>query len=201
QDLGVAYQRAGRPAESAEQFRQALELDPSLQKARRAYAGTLIAGGNHAQAAQLYADAVEIMPDNEPLRYDYGMLLLEMGDDAGAAEQLGLLLDSDPVDPITTMKSLAWVLATSPDPDVRDVAQALQLVDRLVAQAAPDAVDILDIQAIVLAEDGRFDEAIEAAQQAVQLADPATPPQLLREYQARLALYQAHGRVSDQRRR
>ena len=79
--------------------------------------------------------------------------------------------------------------------------RALEIVDGLVAQAPPDAADVLDLRAIVLAEDGRFEEAIETQQRAIQSAGPAASQQQLREYHGRLALYQAGQRVSDQRRR
>ena len=96
---------------------------------------------------------------------------------------------------------MAWILATSPDPDVRNVSEALAIATEAVDRTERRLPEALDVLAIVQAEKGQFDEAIQTTQQAIDLLDPTRQAQQLSQYRARLALYQTGGRVSEHRQR
>ncbi|MEN9637951.1 MAG: hypothetical protein RL077_6355 [Verrucomicrobiota bacterium] len=71
--------------------------------------------------------------------------------------------------PDSQIKSyLTWILATSPDDTLRDGATALRLAEELVP--ASDSAMNLSIMAAALAENGRFPEALVAAERAVGVA-------------------------------
>ncbi len=61
---------------------------------------------------------------------------------------------------------LAWLLATCPEASVRDGAEALALLEP-VADLAGQSAQFLDVQAAALAETGRFEEAVQALDQAL----------------------------------
>jgi hypothetical protein len=65
---------------------------------------------------------------------------------------------------------LAWVLATSPDASLRDGAKAVELAKKVIEHAGHANVIVLRTLAAGYAESGRFSEAIETAQAALQLA-------------------------------
>ncbi|RJP34413.1 MAG: hypothetical protein C4547_10825 [Phycisphaerales bacterium] len=82
---------------------------------------------------------------------------------------------------------LAWLLATSADADVRHAAEALRLAEPLARRG--DRARVLDVLAAAQAESGRYEEAIESARKALDLAERTGPAPLADEIRARLALY------------
>jgi tetratricopeptide (TPR) repeat protein len=66
--------------------------------------------------------------------------------------------------------NLAWILATFPDPVFRDGPRAVRLVEDVVRRSGRSNSMVLRTLAAAYAEAGRFPEAIEAAEQALQLA-------------------------------
>lgn len=73
-------------------------------------------------------------------------------------------------DNMNAQANLAWVLATSPDASLRDGAKAIELARKVLEHAGHANVIVLRTLAAGYAESGRFSEAIETAQQALQLA-------------------------------
>ena len=93
----------------------------------------------------------------------------------------------DPADRHAPMQ-LAFLLATCPDPALRDGAEALALAQE-VAQARPDDVGALDVLAAAQAEQGNWDEALATIRRALAIAEREQIPELapLRERERRYA--------------
>ena len=87
--------------------------------------------------------------------------------------------------------NLAWLLATHPDATVRDGAQAIELARQAVQLTAGKVPAMLDTLAAAYAEAGRYREATETAERALQLAGPQGDPTLIQSVKARLTLYKA----------
>jgi hypothetical protein len=83
--------------------------------------------------------------------------------------------------------NLAWLLATSPDPEQRDAAAALRFAGQAADLTAYRNPNVLDTLAAAHAEAGRFADAAAWQRRAIQLA----PPGARQEFVERLALYQA----------
>jgi len=84
--------------------------------------------------------------------------------------------------------SLAWLLATCPDPSFRDGPRAVEIGRRaLESSPEPGKAGCLDTLAAAHAENGEFAEAIDREREAVSLMDD--PDRRLR-YEQRLALYE-----------
>ena len=94
--------------------------------------------------------------------------------------------------PPEILNNLAWRLATSPDPKVRDGTQAVQLAERACEQTHFEKTICVGTLAAAYAEAGRFDEALAAAQKAVALAQQNGEKDLLQKNQELLAQYQKH---------
>ena len=86
---------------------------------------------------------------------------------------------------------LAWTLATAPDPQLRDPAEALRLASSLVEAKSPPDPNDLDTLAAAYAAAGRFEEAADAALRAVDLASAQGRAALRDAIQRKLALYRA----------
>jgi hypothetical protein len=82
--------------------------------------------------------------------------------------------------------NLAWLLATSPDPEERDGAAALRFAEQAAALTGYRNPNVLDTLAAAHAEAGRFADAVVWQRRAIRLAAPSTR----QEFVGRLALYQ-----------
>ena len=92
---------------------------------------------------------------------------------------------------IEAATELAWLLATHPDAQIRDAAQSLKLASTVAQATNGQGYPALDALAAALAENGRFDEATHAAEQAAQLATQAGDTNSASKISARAALYRA----------
>jgi Flp pilus assembly protein TadD len=103
---------------------------------------------------------------------------------------LRVVVTKDPGD-ADAASTLAWLLATTTDDQLRDGATALALAEGAVAASggAPDA-DRLDTLAAAYAEVGRFDDAVATARRAETAAETAGTVDLGREIAERRALYE-----------
>ena len=87
-------------------------------------------------------------------------------------------------------RNLAWMLATHPDPGVRNGEEALQLARRTCDATGNQAPNFLDTLAAACAETGRFAEAVTVARRAVDLMKASGDQPKLRELENRLRLYE-----------
>jgi tetratricopeptide (TPR) repeat protein len=92
-------------------------------------------------------------------------------------------------DNMNAQANLAWVLATSPDASLRDGAKAIELARKVLEHAGHANVTVLRTLAAGYAESGRFSEAIETAQQALQLAIAQGNTALTEDLQLNIANY------------
>lgn len=95
-ERGYAAARAGREAESLEEFRRAVAYNPDDVAARVSLGQGLLQNGQPDAARAQFERALEIDPAYGPARYRRGTLREESGDDAGAIEDYGAALDADP---------------------------------------------------------------------------------------------------------
>ena len=97
--------------------------------------------------------------------------------------QASLKLDSQSPD---AYRSLAWLMATCPDPRFRDPEQALSAAQRAARLSPPGDCFVLDALAAAHANAGQFDQAVRYQKEAASIAPPDFQP----SFTGRLALYQ-----------
>jgi tetratricopeptide (TPR) repeat protein len=78
-------------------------------------------------------------------------------------------------DSAMALNNLAVLLATAPEAGLRNGAEAVQLAERACALTANRNPVLLTTLAAAYAEAGRFEEAIQTAQQAIKFAREAAP--------------------------
>jgi cytochrome c-type biogenesis protein CcmH/NrfG len=140
--------------------------------------------GQFSEAAQL--DANYASP-----RFQMGKMLLKQGHDAEAMPLFHEVLQIDP-DNLQMLIYIARVLAADENPQICNGTEALMLATKasqLAGNAQPLALDTL---AMAYAETGRFDEAVQTGQEAVNLARAAGEKDEAAIMQQRLELYQKH---------
>ena len=190
-DLGLALQGLGRPAEAAAQHRAALAVRPDFAAAQVHLGEALAAAGDLAGAIAAEEKGVALDPAMDAAALDLGTLLVQDGrwSDAAAAFRRGLAADPADSDDPRLQARLAWLLATAPEAGVRDGAEAVRLAERASKSTGDRLPAALDVLAAAYAEAGRFADAAASARRAGDLAREAGDSQLADEIAGRLALY------------
>jgi tetratricopeptide (TPR) repeat protein len=100
---------------------------------------------------------------------------LNVGKHKEAIADFEAALKIEPED-TSILNNLAWVLATSPEAELRDGKRAVDLATKACELTEYKAPHILSTLAAAFAESGNFDTAVEWSQKAVDLNDPKTDP-------------------------
>jgi tetratricopeptide (TPR) repeat protein len=120
-------------------------------------------------ATQLLESALARDPGSGDLHAGLALAHARLGRIDSARDHRDRALNDRPTT-LAGQSSLAWLLATAPEPALRDPHLALRIV-----VATPDTerahADLLDMEAAALAADGRFAEAFGVAQDAATVAE------------------------------
>jgi serine/threonine-protein kinase len=154
---GDAFARHGEFDKAAADYTKAIELDPRAGIAYACRGDALIQQREYARAKSDYETALKLLPADSP--------------QAKKAVPC----------------NLAWLLATSPEEDVRNGARALKLARKACEEFKWKEPNALDTLAAAYAETGDFRNAIKWETQAVKLAEGNK--ELQTDAEKRLALY------------
>ncbi|MFP4477113.1 MAG: tetratricopeptide repeat protein [Desulfatibacillaceae bacterium] len=116
-----------------------------------------------------------------------GGMYMELGDHARAARHFERAMELSPED-VRPKNNLAWLLATTPAPEVAAPVRAVRLATEALADAEAK-VDTLDTLAAAYARQGDYARAEQLAEHAAALAREAGNNRLAAEIGERLAAY------------
>lgn len=170
------------------EFKKALELKPNEADFHRAYADSLASSGRPQEAVAHLRIALTNSPE-VATRLRLAALLRGSPNVQEVVDQYRLVLAVQP-DSTEALNNLAWVLATSGDPRMRNGAEAVTLAERasrLTDRKDPMALGTL---AAAYAETGRFPEAVAASEEAARAAAAAGNNQLAGASKQLSALFQ-----------
>jgi eukaryotic-like serine/threonine-protein kinase len=131
--LGDALRAKGEANGAIAAFRKALELDPDYAGANRALGNLLRAKGDLTGAIIAYRKVITLKPDDAVAHDTLGNLLRTTGDLVDAISCLEKANELSPTGP--HCNGLAWLLATCPDPKLRDPQRAVALARKAVELA------------------------------------------------------------------
>ena len=179
-------------------WRRALAVTVDNQTAHQNLAAALWARGDIAEAKVqsrtgniIHAEAtVKDFPFNIAARDSLGALLVQAGDVHGAITQWEASLQIDPNDG-NALNNLAWILATYPDDSIRNGRRAVQLAESATVLPGGDMPIVLRTLAAAYAEAGEFENAINIAQRASDLATVQVNTSLVATLRHELELYRA----------
>ena len=188
--LAFELMRHKRYAEAQAHYREALRLKPGFGQALTGLGLALAAQEKAAEAVGHFTEAARLQPKDPRIQLYLGSALSRLGRREAALacyrESFRLSPDWPPL-----LANYAWLLATAPEPGLRNGQLAVQLAERACELTQRQMVGALDALAAAQAETGRFADAAAIAQQALALAKAAGQEQLAAEIQNRIALYQA----------
>jgi tetratricopeptide (TPR) repeat protein len=165
----------GKVEGAIENYTEAIRLNPQDAGAYSCRAHAYYRSGNTDLALADYQRAVELAPDDPDMLVNRGDAFQGLGKWVEAAEDFKAAIQRNSESP-RALQSAAWLMATCPDPSVRNKDLAVQAAERAVQlNSQPDA-RFLDTLAAAYANAGRFDEAIAKIAEAIPLAptDQAT---------------------------
>jgi hypothetical protein len=151
----------------------------------------LAAAGNAIAAEATFDEALARLPADARFVFaeSVGTMLYDYGADATAARTFRKALSFKSDAGVATV--LAWILATTSDPKLRDGRAALALIDP-VAQGDLNDPTVLSALAAALAEVGRFPDAVVMAERAVGSARGANDAAAVDLLRRRLDAYRAN---------
>jgi len=187
-NLGRLLSLQGQYAESEPQFQTALRLKPNDADIRKSYASALAEQGRLQEAVTQLRDALRLRPDPDA-GLQLAALLYQSRKFPEAVAEYRRLLATKP-DQSEALNNLAWLLATCSDPTVRNGAEAVRLAEH-ACRLSGDQARELGALAAAYAEAGRFPEALETAQKAIDAAQAGGNAQLAAVGRQLLNLYRA----------
>lgn len=188
-NLGVIHAKRGEWDAAIEAFGQALGLDPTLTDTRFLLAGVLAREGRMPEAVGLYRRNLEDDPRHLDSRVALAtaLVLQEQYGEARKTLEDGLVVH--PGHPDLSL-ALAKLLATCPDPVVRNGRRALELALRIHDREATLAN--AETVAMAYAEVGSFDEAVRWQRELIGRAQDRVPAEVLDQFRRNLTRYE-HG--------
>jgi len=186
-NLGALLLPKGQLDEATSHFRRAIDIEPAYAEAHNNLGKLLAYLGRLDEASEHLTRAVSIRNNYPEGHFNLAQVLIAQGRAAEARQHYRTALSLFP-DWAPALRELAWMLATCADSRVRDSREAVSLAERAVMVTGRHDPAALDALAAAYAAGGRFDDAIAAAQAAVDLVtghEPAGEADIAR----RLALY------------
>ncbi len=175
--------------QAAEHFDETLRLRPDFVEAHKQRGVLYAIQENYAQAAQHLEKALALRNDFVEAHRDLARVRQQQGRDAEAVRHYRRALAA-PRPSLTTRLNLAWLLATSPDDQVRQPGEAVKLAEQCAEATRGRNAQVLDKLAVAYASAGQYERATATAQQALRLARSSGRSQLADQIQTRLALFQ-----------
>jgi tetratricopeptide (TPR) repeat protein len=163
---------------------------PNQEAARYNLASLLLRKGRMDEAIVEYQKVLQMHPDSADAHANLGSAWLTKGRVQDAMAEYTSALRISPEN-LAALSNLAWLLATSADPSLRDGSEAVRLAERAESASSRSETHptVLRILAAAHAEAGQFAEAKEIAQHALEGAKVQGNTTLADALQGELALY------------
>jgi tetratricopeptide (TPR) repeat protein len=181
-DLGNLLADMGRKDEALVHYRAAIKLSPRSVESYNNMAITLAELGRFPEALAAHAQAAELAPEVARTHYLTGKTYWRMGRPADAITSFRRALAVAPQD-YQSLTLLARILASTPEPTLRDGAEAVRLAQQAAQLTGQQQPLVLDVLAMAQAEQGNFPAAQQTITQALTLATAAQATNLLTELQ------------------
>jgi tetratricopeptide (TPR) repeat protein len=190
QNLGGTLARQGQIDQAIACYAKAIEVESAYLPARQSRGELLLAQGKCAPAAEDFSAVLRRKPDDSNAHYHLALALTGQGRTREAMEHYRRGMRSFQELPVA-LNNLAWILATNPDPEVRNGVEAVALAEKACKLTDYKEPILMGTLAAAYAEGGRFADAIAAAEKARALAQAAQAPELVAKNAKLLELYRA----------
>ncbi len=178
----------GRLDEAVGHYRQAFQIRPNFADAYYNLANVLVSQGRLDEAVSCYRQILQVEPNDAESHNMLGMTLQLQGklDEAISCYRQALRIKPDWPPP---MAGIALILATHPDPKMRDAREAMVLAERAAGLTKYQDAAVLNTLASLYASAGEYQRAAITAQSALDLASAARNEKLAEHLRRQLEFY------------
>jgi protein O-mannosyl-transferase len=187
--LANAQARKGLLGEAISHYERAIKLRPDYGDPYLNLGTVLFEQGQIRDAIAQWQSALATQPNDAGFHTALGDAFLKGGlqkEAIGEYEHAARISSKDPL----ARNNLAWLLATSSDPSIRDGDRAIEFAKQTVRLARGKDPTYLRTLAAAYAESGRFAEAKETAREALQAAERRSDSTLANALRDEIALYE-----------
>src|SRR5262249_26070729 len=160
--LGTLLLNEGKSAEALPHLQRACLLKPADARLQNNCGAALLALGRADEAAEFFRAAVNLEPKLAQAHVALGQIDKAGGRPAEAIGHFRQAIELKHDHPVN-LASLAWLLATAPDPKLRDGPLAVRLAEEACRRTSRRNADCLDALSAAYAEVGRVADAVGVA--------------------------------------
>ncbi len=169
-NYGIDLYAAGQLAAAERELREAVRLNSVSAAAHANLGAVLCALGKLDEGISHLRTGLVLDPQYTTAYGNLAEAYASRGQRGLATEQFALAVKAAPDNPFL-LNRLAWLLATAPEPAVRDGRRAVELGERSVALTSRQDIMSLETLSAAYAEIGRFDDALAVSREALVLAE------------------------------
>lgn len=188
--LAQVLAKQSKETEAIVRFRRTIELEPEMTAARIEIGKLLARQGASAEAVKHLEEAFAMRPAGVGILSLIGNIHQSRGNIAPAIDVFEKALTLDP-SLTSVMNNLAWLYATCPAQEFRNANRAIELAEHSCQATSFTNPEFMDTCSAAYAAAGQFNKAIEAAQQALTLAEAAGNSTLADAIRGRLVQFQS----------
>jgi len=189
--MGMIYDAKRQPEPAIAAYREAVRIHENWPLARKRLADDLAKTGKTSEAIAEFEALLVMVPGDVESRSQLADLLSQAHRDKEATEQYREALRWMPNRP-ETLNNLAWILATSPDAQVRNGKQAIRYASEACELTQRKQPLFIGTLAAAYAEDGQFDDAVRTAGEASKAATAAGSKEISSANERLKQLYLEH---------
>ncbi len=189
-NLGEIMYDRGDPEKAIRLFQAGLEREKKDPRAWQSLGNIFGDEGDYVEALKCYEKALALDPIIQDALVNSAYILTKQGRRLEAVERLETACKIYPKN-LEPLKYLALIRAGSPEPQLRNPLQAIQLAKKAVALAGTNSAAYQGTLAAAYAANGQFPEAVDAIRQQLEWAEQGTNLHLVMEIKRRLDSYQS----------
>jgi len=190
-NMALALTSIGKYDDAVFHFKAALRSKSDWPDAYYNLGAVYYRQGKLELAVEQSLKALQLRPDYLTARINMAETLLQLGRIRQAVEQYYKILQFTP-DSVDILNTLAWILATSNDDNIRNADDAFKFAQKACELADYNQPAILDTLAAAFAAAGRFSEAAKTTEKAISLTDTINGDSQVEEIRKHLQSYKAH---------
>jgi len=195
-DIGNVLVAEDKAGDAIAAYQNSLELSPDQPIVQTELGRLFFHENQYDQADAAFEKAIHLNPTNEEAQVCLGMILQGKGRDSEAIPHYRKAIEVNS-NSFVALNNLSWLLATDPNPELRNGPEAVPLAQQACQQTGYKDVSVLGTLAAAFAEAGQFNDAVATAQKALQMADQQGKAELASSLQAQIKFYESRQPFRD----
>jgi len=187
-NLGSAFTKKNQFDEATNYFNKALRMKPNWPELHYNLGLVYYRQGKLNLATEQSAYALRLKPDYIEAAITLARSLSGLGQIQSAVGNYHKILQLAP-DRVEVLNDLSWILATTKDTVVHNPTEAVKFAQRACELTNYQQPERLDTLAVAYAAAGKFEKAIETAENALNFAQSSKRGRLTEQIRSRLQLY------------